>query len=195
MGERDANVKYPSVTVTALLTAPVEALFDIVSDVERHPELAGSGEVIATRWLTPGPVRVGSAFQSRQCVGWYQYPSRSFVQVHERPYRFIWLSGFGFKKPPFGQLWGFDLKPVDARSTLVSHMMKWPLLPLVDLPLVSPMARRGVEHELANMRPTLPKLAKLSGAQVIGDLQVVYDWCLGDEPCGTGTPFAATPAK
>lgn len=188
-------MKYPSVTVTALLTAPAEALFDIVSDVERHPELAGSGEVIATRCLTPGPVREGSAFQSRQCVGWYQYPSRSYVQVYERPYRFVWLSGFGFKKPPFGQLWGFDLKPLDARSTLVSHMMKWPLLPLADLPFVSQFARRGVEHELMNMRPTLPKLAKLSNAQIIGDLQVVYDWCLSEDPCGAGAPFAATPAK
>jgi hypothetical protein len=105
------------------------------------------------------------------------------------------MSGFGFKKPPLGQLWGFELRPIDARSTLVSHMMKWPLFPLNEVPLISQMARRGVEHELANMRPTLAKLAKLTSALIIGDLQVTYDWCLGEAPFDVATPFAATPAK
>jgi hypothetical protein len=182
LAERDTEVKYPSVTVTALLTAPCEVLFEIVSDPLRHPGLAGSGEVIATRWVTPPPVGVGSAFQSRQCVGWYQYPTRSFVQVYDPPYRFVWMSGPGFRKPPLGQLWGFELKPLDARSTLVSHMMKWPLFPLIPVPPFTWLAALGVNHELANMRPTLFKLARLSGALVIGDLQVAYEWYAGDTP-------------
>ena len=160
------TLKYPSVTVTGLITAPCESLFDIISDPTRHPELAGSGEVMQVRWTTRPPTR----------VGWYQYPSRSVIQIYDRPYRFVWLSGPGFRKPPFGQLWGFHLAPVDARSTLVSHLMKWPLLPVPPLPPFDLFARLGVDHELSNMRPTLSKLAKLAGAQVIGDLQVTYDW-------------------
>ena len=170
------TLKYPSATVTGLITAPCETLFDIVSDPMRHPELAGSGEVMQVKWTTSPPVCVGSSFQSRQCVGWYQYPSRSVVQVYDRPYRFVWLSGPGFRRPPFGQLWGFHMLPVDARSTLVSHLMKWPLLPVPQLPPFDVFARLGVDHELSNMRPTLRKLAKLAGAQVIGELQVTYDW-------------------
>jgi hypothetical protein len=164
------------VTVTALITAPCDALFKIVSDPSRHAEMAGSGEVMRSEWVTASPVGEGSAFQSRQCVGWYQYPSRSYVQAYNPPYRFVWLSGPGFKKPPFGQLWGFHLSPVDARSTLVSHLMKWPILPVPDFQPFSRITQRGLQHELRNMKPTLFNLAKLAGGQVIGEVQVAYDW-------------------
>lgn len=123
------HLKNPSVTVTGLITASCETLFDIVSDPTHHPDIAGSGEVIHVEPMSPLPMHVGSGFKSRQCIGWYQYPSLSYVQVYDRPYHFVWLSGFGFRKPPFGQLWGFRFVPVDARSALVSHMMKLPLIP------------------------------------------------------------------
>jgi hypothetical protein len=177
-------VKFPSVTVIGLITAPCEALFEIVSDPTRHPQIAGSGEVMEVEWITPPPVRVGSGFRSRQCIGWYQYPTRSYVQVYDPPYRFIWLSGPGFKKPPFGQLWGFDLQPLDARATLVSHLMRWPLMPVPEIPPFSWLMERGLKHELNNMKPTLYKLAKLANAEVIGDLQVEFDWCERTSPCG-----------
>lgn len=148
-------------------------------------------------WITPPPVGVGSGFKSRQCVGWYQYPSRSYVQVYEPPFRFVWLSGPGFKRGPMGQLWGFHLMPVDTRSTLVSHLMKWPLLPVPDMPPFNWFAQRGVQHELNNMRPTLGKLARLAGAQVIGDLKVTYDWLENEAyDANPRSPYAhPTPAK
>jgi hypothetical protein len=54
-----------------------------------------------------------------------------------------------------------------------------------------------VNHELANMRPTLFKLARLSGALVIGDLQVAYDWSAGDTPDDQerASVARATPAR
>lgn len=177
-------MKFPSVTVTGLITAPCETLFEIVSDPTRHPQIAGSGEVMEVEWITPPPVGVGSGFRSRQCIGWYQYPTRSYVQVYDPPHRFIWLSGPGFKKPPFGQLWGFDLQPLDGRTTLVSHLMRWPLMPVPEIPPFSWLMERGLKHELNNMKPTLYKLAKLANAEVIGDLQVEFDWCERTSPCG-----------
>lgn len=33
------------------------------------------------------------------------------------------------------------------------------------------------------MKPTLYKLAKLANAVVIGELQVIYDWCEQTSPC------------
>jgi hypothetical protein len=64
---------------------------------------------------------------------------------------------------------------MDARSTLVSHMMKVPYLPV--LPPLHGVAERIARLELKNMQPTLHKLAKLAGAQIIGPIQVAYDWC------------------
>jgi len=200
-GEMNVNVivKYPSLTVSALVTAPCETLFSIVSDPTRHPDMAGSGEVMETRWLTPPPIGSGSGFQSRQCVGWYQYPSRSYVQVYEPPYRFVWLSGPGFKRGPLGQLWGFDLKPLDARTTLVSHLMKVPYLPVPAVAPFNSITEHIAQLELKNMQPTLHKLAKLSGAQIIGNLQVVFDWCTSadDAPCADArtSVIQARPAK
>jgi hypothetical protein len=151
-------------------------LFAIVSDPTRHPDIAGSGAVMESEWLSAPPAQVGSVFKSRQCVGWYQYPTRSYVQVHEAPYRFIWMSGPGFKKPPFGQLWGFELMPVDARSTLVSNLMQVPYVPALPVWPFTRMTHNIIEREIVNMQPTLYRLAKAAHAEVIGDLQIAREW-------------------
>ncbi len=174
----------PSATVSGLITAPCEVLFEIISNPERHPDIAGSGEVMEVRMLTKGPMRVGSGFQSRQCLRWYQYPTRSYVQVYEPPYRFIWLSGPGFRKPPFGQLWGFELSPVDSRLTLVSHLMSVPLYKVPNLPILNKLVELGARHEVRNMIPTLHKLAAAAHATVLGDIQVLLEWCEHNSPCG-----------
>lgn len=189
-------MRFPSATVTALITAPCEALFAIVSDPTRHPGIAGSGAVMESEWLSQPPVDAGSVFKSRQCVGWYQYPTRSYIQVYEAPYRFIWLSGPGFKKPPFGQLWGFELTPVDARSTLVSNLMQVPYVPALPVWPFTRIAANIVDRELANMKPTLHRLAKAAHAEVIGDLQIARDWrpAMAEAP-HRGSSMQATPAK
>jgi hypothetical protein len=175
---------FPSVTVSGLVTAPADLLFDIVSDVTQHPKLAGSGEVHAIEWITPAPRGVGSGFSARQRNGVLRYATRSYVQEFRRPYRFVWLSGFGMKKPPFGQLWGFDFQPLDARTTWVSNMMRVPAYPVPRIPPLIWLASAGLEHEARNMKPTLRNLAVLAGAQLLGDIKITHDWCGGRIPCG-----------
>jgi hypothetical protein len=179
-----------------LITAPCEALFAIVSDPLRHADIAGSGAVMESEWLSQPPMQAGSVFKSRQCVGWYQYPTRSYVQVCEPPRRFIWMSGPGFKKPPFGQLWGFELTPIDARSTLVSNLMQVPYVPALPVWPFTRITANIVARETANMKPTLYRLAKVAHAAVIGALQISSDWrpAINDVPQRT-SPMQATPAK
>ncbi|MCS7059983.1 MAG: hypothetical protein RMN25_02355 [Anaerolineae bacterium] len=166
-------VKYASATVSGVITAPAQKLFAIVSDVTRHPELAGSGEVMRVEWVTPPPIRVGSEFRARQQIGLARYSTRSFVQVYEPPYRFTWLSGPGFRKPPFGQLWGFEFQPQgDHPSTLVLHSMTVPV-PLLNVPPLSWIADAGARHETRNMLPTLENLARMAQARLIGDIRIV----------------------
>ncbi len=179
--------KYPSVTVSGLITASSEKLFDIVTDVARHPELAGSGEVQNVAWITSEPHSVGSSFESQQSINGFRYRTRSVVQVFDRPRQFVWLSGMGAKRPPFGQLWGFDFKSIDARTTWVSHVMRVPI-PLLALPPFTWISRAGLMHEVANMKPTLPRLAKIAEAQLLGDIRVTLDWCVGDAPCSQIDP-------
>lgn len=189
-------MRFPSATVTALITAPCEALFAIVSDPARHADIAGSGAVMECEWLSEMPVHAGAVFKSRQCVGWYQYPTRSFVQAFEPPHRFIWMSGPGFKKPPFGQLWGFELTPIDARSTLVSNLMQVPYVPALPVWPFKRITENIIERELTNMKPTLYRLAKVAHAEVIGELQIARDWrpAMADIHQRTA-PMQATPAR
>lgn len=177
--------KVPSVTVSGLITASCERLFEIVSDVTQHPKLAGSGEVQTVAWISPGTPGVGSGFASRQQVGPFNYPVRSYVQEYEAPRRFVWLSGVGMKKPPFGQMWGFDLQAVDARTTWVSHMMRVPMYVLPNILPFNALMQAGAAHESRNMKPTLTNLAKLANAQMLGEIRVVYDWCASEMPCGS----------
>lgn len=180
-------LKFPSATVSGLITAPQERLFAIISDVTRHPELAGSGEVQHVAWMSAEPHGVGSEFGSRQRVGAFSYPTRSFVQEYDAPRRMVWLSGPGAKKPPLGQLWGFELEALDSRTTWVSHMMRVPLYPVLDVPPFSWLAAAGAHHEARNMKPTLRNLARMADAQLLGEIRVVLDWRPTAAPCTART--------
>ena len=170
-------VMYPSVTVSAVLTAPAQTLFDIVSDVTRHPELAGSREVQQVELVSSPPLRVGSHFRSWQRIGMMRYRTRSFVQIYEPPLKFSWLSGLGFRRPPFGQLWGFEFEPLgDGSSTLVMHSMAVPV-PFLPIPPFMAIADRGARHEADNMRPTLTNLAHMAAARIVGEVRVVLAPC------------------
>lgn len=168
-------MKHPSVTLRATISANIQSLFDIVADPRRHPELAGSGEVQAVELLTPGPLGVGSGFQATQSVKGFQYPTRSFVQVYERPTKFVWLSGPGFRRPPFGQLWGFEFQAVDANATRVLHSMSVPFYVVPQIPPFKQLAEAGVRHEADNMRPTFERLARMAGAAVVSDIDTVLE--------------------
>ena len=98
-------------------------------------------------------------------------------RFYEPPYKFTWLSGPGFRKPPFGQLWGFEFQPLgDGSSTLVMHSMTVPVALLTIQPFV-PLAHAGARHEADNMRPTLVNLARMAGTRIIGELRVVLAPC------------------
>jgi ribosome-associated toxin RatA of RatAB toxin-antitoxin module len=51
-----------------LVSAPPDVVFRIVSDIERHPQLAGSGEVLRLRKVTEGPVRMGTRFEADEDI-------------------------------------------------------------------------------------------------------------------------------
>ena len=55
-------------SVDTLIDASRQTIFDLVGDVSRHSELAGSGEVLRTRVLTPGSVRLGTRFEADEDI-------------------------------------------------------------------------------------------------------------------------------
>lgn len=163
-------LQYLGVTVRAVLPATPEALWSIVSDVERHPELAGSGEVVQTELLTPGPLVQGSRFQSRQNMRGMRYRTVSHVVACEPPRRLAWQIGLP-GTPPFGQVWQFELTPQEG-GTLVEHGVALPYAVLQVRP-VTLLTDMGMQNEASTMAPTLRNLARLAGVAAPASVETI----------------------
>lgn len=68
-----------------------EAVWAVVTDVARHPELAGSGEVLAIRM--EGPLGVGSGWEADESIKMMgAFKARSECLVFDPPREFAWKS-------------------------------------------------------------------------------------------------------
>lgn len=71
--------------------APPTRVWELVTDVARHPELAGSGEILALRF--EGPLAVGASWDSDErirAVG--RFTARSTCVTLDPPHEFGWRS-------------------------------------------------------------------------------------------------------
>lgn len=154
-------INYIGATVSATIQASSAVLWEIVSDVTRHPELAGSGEVVQTELLTPGPLAVGSRFQSQQNMRGFRYTTVSHVVACKPPYHLAWHIGLP-GTPPFGQVWQFELSP-QGEATYVRHgvALVYALPEVLPFTLVSGSIG---QMEANTMVPTLANLAARAGA-------------------------------
>jgi uncharacterized protein YndB with AHSA1/START domain len=109
--------------------ASPERVWAVVSDVESHPTLAGSGEVKAVRMS--GPLDVGTTFEGDVVVGGVRsFTSRNVIEVADPPRELSWVS-----YPPLleGETadhqtevhWTFRLVP-SASATDVEHTFRAP---------------------------------------------------------------------
>jgi uncharacterized protein YndB with AHSA1/START domain len=155
--------------VRAALPVAPEPLWEIISDVTRHPELAGSGEVVQTELLTPGLLVQGSRFQSRQNMRGMRYRTISHVVACEPPRRLAWQIGLP-GTPPFGQVWQFELTPQAGGGTLVEHGVALPYALLQAWP-VTLLTDQGMQNEAATMVPTLRNLARLAGVEAPASIE------------------------
>lgn len=113
------------VVETVHVAATPELVWAVVSDIERHPALAGSGEVLAIR--LSGPVAVGTTFEGDVRVGEVgSFVSHNVVEEATEPSRLAWVS-----YPPLDDdetedhqievHWSFDLVPTGDGDTEVRH--------------------------------------------------------------------------
>ena len=113
-------------TETIEIDAPPEAVWRIVTDVGRHPQLAGSGEVKAIR--TNGRLSVGTTWEADEKVMGQSFQAMSRCIELEPARAFGWQSF----PPPMRKgrpdsapevTWRFDLSPARA-GTLVEHSFR-----------------------------------------------------------------------
>ena len=85
-------------TSQILVHAPLQATFDYISDLSRHPEWNGGLRIEA---VTPGPVAIGKEYISRGEVAVQKdRPNTVRVSHYEPPHKF----GFIAKDPDFGDV-------------------------------------------------------------------------------------------
>jgi uncharacterized protein YndB with AHSA1/START domain len=113
-------------THTILVYAPLQSVFDYVSDLSRHPEWSG-GE-LKIEAVTPGPIAIGKEYVSRGEVG-VQKDRPNTVRISE--YRPPQAFGFVANDPDFGDVSHVFTFTEQNGGILIERAMTLSLNPLV----------------------------------------------------------------
>ena len=109
------------VNVERVIAAPAPALFAIVADPGRHPEIDGSGTVVKTKPGTPQTLTMGSKFGMAMKAG-VPYSMSNTVIEFEPDRRIAWQTVFAGPLGRFfgGRIWRYEFEPV-ADGTRVTE--------------------------------------------------------------------------
>ena len=152
------------------IDAPPERVWAIVSDISRHPALAGSGEVLAIRMN--GPVAVGTTFESDVRTGEVgSFSPRCVIETLEHERRLGWVSLFPLEEGETEDHqievhWTFHLEAT-PRGTRLVHTVRIPRPKLGADELASffertdriSTVRAGMVRTLENIRDATQPLA------------------------------------
>lgn len=109
-----------------LVRAPLQSVFDYVSDLTRHPEWSG-GE-LKIEAVTPGPIAVGKKYQSRGEVAIQKdRPNTVQISEYEPPHKF----GFVANDPDFGKVSHLFTFTEQNGGVLVRRIMTVSLNPII----------------------------------------------------------------
>jgi uncharacterized protein YndB with AHSA1/START domain len=103
------------VSVERVIKAPPEAIFAIISDASRHPEIDGSGSVVKTKPGTPQKLTLGTTFGMSMKLG-VPYSMSNTVIEFEPDRRLAWQTTLSGPLGRFigGRIWRYELSPVDG---------------------------------------------------------------------------------
>ncbi len=150
----DGNV----VTTERVIHAPPEAIFDLLADASRHPDIDGSGAVKQAKSDAPARLSLGATFGMSMKMG-IGYSMVNTVVEFEDGRRIAWQA----RPPGFlghiaaGRIWRYELEPVEGGTRVreswdISKDHQRRMLKLGGLP-------RKTE---ANMAKTLERIAELT---------------------------------
>jgi uncharacterized protein YndB with AHSA1/START domain len=109
-----------------LVRAPLQSVFDYVSDLTRHPEWS-SGQ-LKIEEVTPDPIGVGKEYISRgEVAGQKDRPNRVQIMEYKAPQRF----GFVANDPDFGRVSHIFTFTEQKGGVLVERVMALSLNPIV----------------------------------------------------------------
>ena len=103
------------VSVERVIKAPASAIFAIISDVSRHPEIDGSGSVVGTKPGAPQELALGTTFGMSMKLG-LPYSMSNRVIEYEPDRRLAWQTTLSGPLGRFigGRIWRYELETVDG---------------------------------------------------------------------------------
>ena len=103
------------VTVQRLIPAPAEAIFDLLADPGRHPEIDGSGTIVGARSAGERRLALGDSFGMDMDWG-VNYATKNVVVEFEENRRIAWqtLAPKPLSYVLTGRIWRYELEPVEG---------------------------------------------------------------------------------
>jgi uncharacterized protein YndB with AHSA1/START domain len=149
------------VSVDRIIAAPASALFAVVADANRHPDIDGSGAVVKAKEGTPQTLRLGSTFGMSMKMG-VPYSMKNTIIEFEQDRRIAWQTVFAgpLGRLVGGRIWRYEFEPVDGGTKVTES---WD---------ISKDKQRAVLKRVGSlvtetgegMRKTLDRLATVVGA-------------------------------
>ncbi len=107
------------------ISAPPQAVWDLITDIRRHAEFAGPKSI--TKVIDfDGPVAVGSRWVAHEKFGLQKFDAPSELRVVEQGKRLEWVSFPPMKEDNRGKggrvIWGYELSPAADGSRLEHYM-------------------------------------------------------------------------
>lgn len=112
------------ISVSRTIDAPIERVFAMLADPDRHPDLDGSGMLRRSRTHTvlTGVGEVFSMDMHHELLG--DYVTDNVVTVYDRDKAIGWATGPAGKEP-FGHTFSYQLEPDGDDRTVVTQTYDW----------------------------------------------------------------------
>ena len=142
-----------SISVERIIPVPPEAIFDVLADPARHPEIDASGSVKAPAAGSPTRLSLGATFQMSMKRG-IGYSMVNTVTEFEENQRIAWspkpASGRGARF--VGRIWRYTLEPVDGGTKVTEtwDISKEALRPVLRY-VAAKDTRKSMEKSLENI--------------------------------------------
>jgi uncharacterized protein YndB with AHSA1/START domain len=148
------------VSVHRVINAPPAALFAVVADATRHPEIDGSGQLVKAKDGVAHQLAMGSTFDMAMKMG-LPYSMSNTVVEFEQDRRIAWRTVQTGPLGRFlgGRVWLYEFEPVDG-ATLVTE--SWDISQ--DKQAFFLKHPKVGQHTAASMSKTLERLAEIAEA-------------------------------
>jgi uncharacterized protein YndB with AHSA1/START domain len=105
------------VSVDRVINAPPAALFAVLADATRHPEIDGSGQLVKAKEGAAPRLTLGSTFGMSMKMG-VPYTVTNTVIEFEQDRRIAWQTVLAGPLGRFlgGRIWRYELEPVDGAT-------------------------------------------------------------------------------